>query len=76
MCTQPNRAPMAELEKKTTCYPRDLTDEKWRQIAPLLPKAPPRGPKAGVEMREILNAMRYMARSGGGWRMLPKNFAP
>jgi len=25
---------------------------------------------------EILNAIRYMARSGGGWRMLPKDFPP
>ncbi len=27
-------------------------------------------------MREMLNAIRYMARSGGGWRMLPTNFKP
>jgi transposase len=27
-------------------------------------------------MREIVNAIRYMARSGGGWRMLPNNFPP
>ena len=27
-------------------------------------------------MREVLNAIRYMARSGGGWRMLPNDFPP
>jgi transposase len=27
-------------------------------------------------MREVLNAIRYMARSGGGWRMLPIHFGP
>ena len=27
-------------------------------------------------MREVLNAIRYLARSGGGWRMLPKDFPP
>jgi putative transposase len=26
-------------------------------------------------MRKIVNAIRYMARSGGGWRMLPNNFS-
>jgi transposase len=26
--------------------------------------------------REVLNAIRYMARSGGGWRMLPNDFPP
>ena len=27
-------------------------------------------------MREVLNAIRYLARSGDGWRMLPKDFPP
>ena len=76
MWTQANRGRMADLEKKTKRYPTDLTDEEWRRIAPLLPKPPRRGRKPGVEMREILNAIRYMARSGGGWRMLPKDFPP
>jgi len=29
-----------------------------------------------VDMREVLNAIRYMTRTGGGWRMLPKDFPP
>ena len=32
--------------------------------------------KPSVAMREVLNAIRYMTRSGGGWRMLPKDFPP
>jgi len=67
---------MAAIERKTKRYPTDLTDEEWTRIAPLLPKPPRRGRKAKVEMREILNAIRYMARSGGGWRMLPRDFPP
>lgn len=27
-------------------------------------------------MREILNAIRYMTRTDGGWRMLPRDFPP
>jgi transposase len=27
-----------------------------------------------VDLREILNAIRYMARSAGGWRLLPTEF--
>jgi len=42
----------------------------------LLPKLPRRGRKAAVDLREVLNAIRYMARSGGGWRMLPHDFPP
>jgi len=67
---------MAAIERKTKRYPSDLTDEEWEGIAPLLPKPSRRGRKPSVAMREVLNAIRYMARSGGGWRMLPKDFPP
>jgi putative transposase len=32
-------------------------------------QAAERGRKVSVDLREMLNAIRYMARSGGGWRM-------
>jgi putative transposase len=67
---------MAEIARKTKRYPTDLTDEEWERIQPLLPQPPRRGRKPTVDLREILNAIRYMARSGGGWRMLPTNFDP
>jgi len=67
---------MAAIEQKTKRYPTDLTDEEWARIAPLLPKPAKRGRKPGVDMREVLNAIRYMTRTGGGWRMLPKDFPP
>jgi transposase len=67
---------MAEIARKTKRYPSDLTDEEWERIKPLLPKPPKRGRKPAVDLREILNAIRYMARSAGGWRMLPTNFGP
>lgn len=56
--------------------PTDLTDEEWQHIWPLLPSAPRRGRKPKTDPREVLNVIRYMARSGGGWRMLPKDFPP
>jgi putative transposase len=67
---------MADIAKKTKRYPTDLTDEEWSRIEPLLPRGPKRGRRRSVDLREILNAIRYMARSGGGWRMLPKDFPP
>jgi putative transposase len=67
---------MAEIARKTKRYPTDLTDDEWERIQPLLPQPPRRGRKPTVDLREILNAIRYMARSGGGWRMLPTNFGP
>ena len=67
---------MAEIEKKTKRYPTDLTDEEWARIEPFLPGAAKSGRPARTDLREVLNATRYLARSGGGWRMLPKDFPP
>ncbi len=67
---------MADIAKKTKRYPSDLTDEEWERIAPLLPRPAKKGRKTAVDLREVLNAIRYMARSGGGWRMLPRDFPP
>ena len=67
---------MAEIARKTKRYPSDLTDEEWERIRPLLPKPLKRGRKPAPNLREILNAIRYMARSAGGWRMLPHEFGP
>lgn len=67
---------MAEIERKAKRYPTDLTDEEWAKIEPFLPRPARRGRRRAVDLREVLNAIRYMARSGGGWRMLPKDFPP
>jgi len=67
---------MAEIARKTKRYPSDLTDEEWERIAPLMPRASQRGRKRTTEFREIINAVRYLVRSGCGWRMLPVHFGP
>ena len=59
-------------------YPSDLTDAQWCNIEELFPR--PEGPKAGrprtYPVREIVNAVFYLARSGCAWRMLPHDFPP
>jgi putative transposase len=67
---------MAGIEKKTKRYPTDLTDEEWDRMAPMLPKGPQKGRRSTTDLREVLNAIRYIARAGCGWRMLPKDFPP
>ena len=52
--------------RKTKRYPTDLTDEEWVRIEPLMPQPPKRGRKVSVDLREMLNGIRYMARGGGG----------
>jgi len=67
---------MAGFEKRAKRYPTDLTDEEWRFIAPFLPSVLSRGRKPKTGLREVLDALRYLARTGGGWRMLPNDFPP
>ena len=67
---------MAEISRKTKRYPTDLTNEEWGFIAPMLPAAAKTGRPPDTDLREVLNAIRYLARSGGGWRMLPNDFPP
>ena len=67
---------MAKIERKTKRYPSDLTDEEWAAMAPLLPGAAHTGRQRSTDFRDILNAIRYMVRSGCEWRMLPVHFPP
>lgn len=55
-------------------YPSDLTDEQWVRLAPHLPKAQARGAPRQVKLREIINALLYLSRTGCQWRMLPHDF--
>jgi len=57
-------------------YPTDLTDDEWRVLEPLLPGAKPGGRPRTVDPREIVNAIRYLLRSGCAWRLLPPEFPP
>jgi putative transposase len=57
--------------RKRKPYPTDLTDEQWAVLAPRLPATKSRGVPRSVDVREIINALLYLARSGCQWRMLP-----
>jgi putative transposase len=56
-------------------YPSDISNEEWKKLQPLLPK-PRRGAPRRVNMREIVNALRYLTRTGCQWRMLPHDLPP
>ena len=59
-----------------TSYPSDLTDSQWSLIAPLIPLAEPGGRHRSVDMREVINGILYLNRTGCSWRMLPHEFPP
>lgn len=57
-------------------YPSDMTDREWLLTAPFIPSAKSGGRPRTTDMREVVNALLYIAASGCSWRMLPKCFAP
>lgn len=67
--TQPAEPAIAHPSR--AAYPSDLSDAEWAIAQPLLEKTATTGRPREVPVREILNALRYMARSGCSWRALP-----
>ncbi len=65
-----------QYERLDLRYASDLTDGEWQLIAPLLPPARRLGRPRTTDLREVVNAILYVARSGCQWRMLPKEFPP
>lgn len=70
------RGRLAAIKKKTKRYPSDLTDEERSSIEPVLPQPEKRGRKRTTDLREAVNALRYLVRFGCEWRMLPMHFSP
>lgn len=57
-------------------YPSDLSDAEWAILEPLIPPARPGGHPRTVNMREVVNAIFYLLRTGCQWRQLPHEFPP
>jgi putative transposase len=70
---------MFKKDRSRKKYPSDLTDEQWAIVEPLIPPAKqnPRGGRPRqVDMREVLNTLFYLNRSGCQWDMLPHDLLP
>ena len=62
------------MERPT--YPSDLSDREWQLLEPLLPPPKSGGRPITYPRREIVNAIRYVLRTGCSWRMLPHDLPP
>ena len=74
MTATPPEAPPAPR----TSYPSDLSDEEWKILELLVPRAiaHPNLQRPKHSRREILDAIRYRTRTGCAWRLLPHDFPP
>jgi putative transposase len=57
-------------------YPSDLSDAEYAVLHPHLPTPRPRGRPWRWPVREILDAVFYIVRTGAQWRQLPHEYPP
>src|SRR6202171_2345995 len=63
-----------KYERAGQRYATDLTDAEWAGIAPSMPARRALGRPRETNLRAVLDAILYIARTGCQWRMLPKDF--
>src|SRR6516165_4989838 len=60
---------------RTQTYPSDITDAQWALIEPYLPVSSGGRPRK-TDLRDVIDAIFYLLRTGCQWRYLPKDFPP
>lgn len=68
--TRPN------YERHLGRYASDLTDQEWELVAPFLPPRKATGRPRVTPIRDVMDAILYIASAGCTWRMLPNDFPP
>lgn len=57
-------------------YPSDVSEEEWAFAAPYLCLMREDAPQREHSLREVFNGLRYLARAGSPWRLLPHDLPP
>jgi transposase len=57
-------------------YQTDVTDEEWSFVAPYLALCREDAVQREYPLRSVFNALRYIAKTGCHWRMLPNDLPP
>lgn len=65
-----------EYARRRSRYASDLTDREWALIEPFMPMPRRIGRPRTTDLREVMNAILYMASTGCQWAMLPRDFPP
>lgn len=60
---------------RSTSYPSDVSDAQWALIEPHIPVYPGGRPRK-TDLRDVVDAILYVLRTGCQWRYLPKDFPP
>jgi transposase len=57
-------------------YPSDVSDEEWEYVAPYLALVREDAPQRDHDLREMLNGLRWVVRTGSPWRYMPHDLPP
>jgi transposase len=57
-------------------YPSDVSDEEWEFVAPYLALVREDAPQREHDLREVLNGLRWIVRTGSPWRYVPHDLPP
>lgn len=57
-------------------YPSDVSDDEWEFVAPYLTLMTQQAPQREYPLREVFNGLRWMARAGAPWRLIPNDLPP
>jgi transposase len=64
------------MGKRRRGYPTDVSDEEWWFVLPYLLLCREDAGQREHDLREVFNAVRYVARSGCAWRLVPGDLPP
>jgi transposase len=57
-------------------YPSDVGDDEWAFIAPYVSLLPEDAAQRRWPLREVLNGLRWIVRTGAPWRLMPHDLPP
>ena len=57
-------------------YPSDVSDDQWEFVVPYLTLMNPDAPQREHKLREVFNGLRWIIRTGSGWRYMPHDLPP
>jgi transposase len=57
-------------------YPSDVSDQEWTFVAPYLALLREDAPQRYYDLREVLNGLRWIVRTGSAWRYMPHDLPP
>ncbi|SRR6266852_1482016 len=64
------------MNPSRTPYPTDVSDDEWAFVAPYLTLLPEDAGQRTYRLREVFNGLRWLARAGAPWRLMPNDLPP